>query len=121
MSANAAPRREGALKWTRTRRLVGAAIVGVGDAIAIALGPGAHPREHPRENIPTILAGSAGGFLAQGAYVGASAGAPVVNHGGLLNTLGSAAGLRTSEGELIRDLAIPPSTARRWPSCWREC
>lgn len=61
-------------------------------------GPG-----HSRKNAPFIIAGGAGGFLKQGQFLEASNGEDVVNHAQLLNTLGSAAGLRNANNELISD------------------
>jgi hypothetical protein len=57
---------------------------------------------HSARNIPTIIAGGAGGFLRQGQYIRANNDQYAVNHARLLNTLGSAAGLR-SGNELISD------------------
>ncbi len=62
-------------------------------------GPGHSPR-----NVPHIIAGSAGGFLRQGQYVQLE---DVTNHARVLNTLGSAAGLRDGNGELISDFGDP--------------
>ncbi len=59
---------------------------------------------HSAQNIPTVIAGSAGGFLEQGVYLQAPDG---VNHARLLNTLGSAAGLRDANDELISDFGDP--------------
>ena len=62
-------------------------------------GPG-----HSARNIPTIIAGGAGGVLKQGVYMEASGGdTNVVNHAGLLNTLGSAVGLRDGNDQFISD------------------
>lgn len=64
---------------------------------------------HSNQNCPCIIAGSAGGSLQQGRYIRISGGnAAVSNHARLLNTLGSAAGLRTN-GELISDFGDPSS------------
>ncbi len=57
-------------------------------------GPG-----HSRMNVPFVIAGSAGGFLQQGHYVRLSTGS-AVSHAQLLNTLGTAVGLRTGDGPL---------------------
>lgn len=67
-----------------------------------ALGP-----SHSGDNIPYVLAGSAGGFFAQGEYVEVDGGARKANQGRMLNTLGSAAGLRRADGELIDDFGSP--------------
>lgn len=56
-------------------------------------GPG-----HSRMNVPFVLAGSAGGFLKQGEYVQLSGSG--VTHAQLLNTIGTAVGLRNGEGPL---------------------
>ncbi|EDM76924.1 Tat (twin-arginine translocation) pathway signal sequence domain protein [Plesiocystis pacifica SIR-1] len=61
-------------------------------------GPG-----HSRRGIPMIIAGSAGGFLRQGECIELHEGDNVANHAAVLNTLGSAAGLRTPSDELISD------------------
>lgn len=63
-------------------------------------GPG-----HSVYNVPWVIAGSAGGFLAQGQYVEASGGEG--NHAQLLNTLGSAAGLRNGQGDFLDDFGPP--------------
>ncbi len=62
-------------------------------------GPG-----HASTNVPHIIAGSAGGFLRQGQYIDLGGG---TNHARVLNTLGSAAGLRDASGELISDFGDP--------------
>ncbi|MCA9686581.1 MAG: aromatic amino acid lyase, partial [Myxococcales bacterium] len=61
-------------------------------------GPG-----HSARNIPTVIAGSAGGYLKQGQYIMANNGDYVVNHARLLNALGSAAGLRDANDQPISD------------------
>ncbi len=63
-------------------------------------GPG-----HSSTNVPHVIAGSAGGLLRQGQYVelpGSN-----TNHARLLNTLGSAAGLRNDNGGFISDFGDP--------------
>jgi hypothetical protein len=63
---------------------------------------------HSSQNCPCIIAGGAGGLLKQGQFIRVSGGKlGVSNHGRLLNTLGSAAGLRTTSGELIADFGDP--------------
>ncbi|NVB36312.1 DUF1552 domain-containing protein [Pseudenhygromyxa sp. WMMC2535] len=62
---------------------------------------------HSARNIPAIIAGSAGGFFKQGQYIQANAGNYEVNHARLLNTLGSAAGLRDANDEPISDFGDP--------------
>ncbi len=66
-------------------------------------GPG-----HSPNNIPFVIAGSAGGFLKQGQYLRMP---DETNHARMLNTLGSAAGLRKGDGSLIDDFG-DPSLAR---------
>lgn len=66
----------------------------------LGTGPG-----HSRMNVPYIMAGSANGFFKQGEFVELAAANP--NHRGLLNTIGSAAGLRTNSGEYITDFGDP--------------
>lgn len=59
---------------------------------------------HSNRGCPCIVAGSAGGFLRQGQYVRLSGGdGSAVNHARVLNTLGSAAGLRGAKGQPIED------------------
>lgn len=59
---------------------------------------------HSSQNCPCVIAGSAGGFLKQGQFVRISGGdKAAINHARLLNTIGAAAGLRKSNGELIDD------------------
>ena len=62
---------------------------------------------HSAQRIPTVIAGSAGGFLKQGEYIAANGGNGGSTHARLLNTLGSAAGLRNGSGELISDFGDP--------------
>ncbi len=65
-------------------------------------GPG-----HARTNVPVVIAGGAGNFLRQGQYIQASGGEGAsANHARLLNTLGSAAGLRNGD-QLISDFGDP--------------
>ncbi len=63
-------------------------------------GPG-----HGRTNVPYVMAGSAGGLLRTGQFIELEGSED--NHARLLNTLGSAAGLRTPNGELISDFGDP--------------
>ena len=66
-------------------------------------GPG-----HSARNVPFIVAGGGGGFLRQGEYIRISGDDnDVVNHAAVLNTIGSAAGLRDQSGELISDFGDP--------------
>lgn len=67
-----------------------------------ALGP-----SHSGNNVPWVLAGSAGGFFRQGEYVEVDPGELRINHAQLLNTIGSAAGLRKPDGDPIDDFGSP--------------
>lgn len=62
---------------------------------------------HGGNNVPWILAGSCAGFFRTGEYVAANNGAGGVNHARLLNTIGSAVGLRKSDGSYIDDFGDP--------------
>ena len=62
-------------------------------------GPG-----HSSTNVPHVIAGGAGGYLRQGQYVDLGGG---TNHARVLNTLGSAAGLRDTDGNAISDFGDP--------------
>lgn len=62
---------------------------------------------HGRQNCPVIIAGSAGGMLRQGEYIRIDGGDDRVNHARVLNTIGAAAGLRKSNGDLIDDFGDP--------------
>src|SRR5690606_19695302 len=63
---------------------------------------------HSAKNCPWVIAGGAGGFLRQGRFIRASGGdETAVNHARLLNTIGAAAGLRTSSGDPIEDFGDP--------------
>lgn len=62
--------------------------------------------EHFSTNIPYVIAGSAGGFLRQGVYVEADD-PNTSNHRRMLQTLGSAVGLRSAEGDLLDDFGDP--------------
>jgi hypothetical protein len=63
---------------------------------------------HSAKNCPWIIAGSAGGFLKQGQFIRVSGGdTNALTHARLLNTIGSAAGLRKSNGDLIDDFGDP--------------
>lgn len=68
------------------------------------LGNGPH---HSARNCPYIMAGSAGGFLKQGQYIELDDGDNEPNVARVLNTLGSAAGLRKENGDLIDDFGDP--------------
>ena len=58
---------------------------------------------HGAQNCPVIIAGSAGGVLRQGEYVRILDGSDDSNHARVLNTIGSAAGLRKPDGNYIDD------------------
>ncbi|MBL8945265.1 MAG: DUF1552 domain-containing protein [Myxococcales bacterium] len=62
-------------------------------------GPG-----HSNRNIPFVIAGSAAGFLRQGEYIRLP---EETNHARMLNTIGSAAGLRKTDGSFIDDFGDP--------------
>jgi hypothetical protein len=63
---------------------------------------------HGRTNVPFVIGGSANGFLRQGEYVDANpGGGNAANHNRMLNTLGSAAGLRKADGSLLDDFGDP--------------
>ncbi|HTV17458.1 MAG TPA: DUF1552 domain-containing protein, partial [Polyangiaceae bacterium] len=63
---------------------------------------------HSAKNCPWIIAGSAGGVLKQGQFIRISNGdESAVNHARLLNTIGSAAGLRKLNGDWIDDFGDP--------------
>jgi hypothetical protein len=68
-------------------------------------GPG-----HARIGIPYILAGSCNGFLKQGVTVATSGGWNTANHNQMLNTIGSAVGLRNSAGAYLDDFGDPKFT-----------
>ncbi|MFW5876519.1 MAG: DUF1552 domain-containing protein [Myxococcota bacterium] len=60
---------------------------------------------HGMQNIPWILAGSANGFLRQGRYVVVDGGGPT--HARMLNTIGTAVGLRNEAGDALDDFGDP--------------
>lgn len=59
---------------------------------------------HSNKNCPYVIAGSAGGFLKQGQYIAAEGD---INHAKMLNTLGSAAGVRKADGSFLDDFGDP--------------
>ena len=65
-------------------------------------GPG-----HAANNVPWVLAGGAGGFLKQGQYIRVANGDGSPNCSKMLNTIGSAAGLRNAEGGYLDDFGDP--------------
>jgi hypothetical protein len=62
-----------------------------------------HGVSHNYENIPWVLAGSAGGYLKQGVYVDAGN----VTHNQLFNTLLTAVGVRKADGTPVDDFGDP--------------
>ncbi|MBZ4412809.1 DUF1552 domain-containing protein [Myxococcus faecalis] len=64
---------------------------------------------HSARNVPFVLAGSCNGFLKQGVYVEASGGGNP-NHNRMLNTIGSAVGLRNASGGNLDDFGDPALT-----------
>ena len=63
--------------------------------------------EHSPNNTPFVLAGSPGGFLKQGQYLRVLGDERGENHKRLLNTIGSAVGLRNEAGEYLDDFGDP--------------
>jgi hypothetical protein len=59
-----------------------------------------------------IIAGSAGGVLRRGEYVRIADGSDDSNHARVLNTIGSAAGLRKPDGTFIDDFGSPEEDRR---------
>jgi hypothetical protein len=62
---------------------------------------------HGAKNCPVVIAGSAGGLLRQGDYVRVADGSDDPTHARVLNTIGSAAGLRKPDGNFIDDFGSP--------------
>ncbi|MCA9691460.1 MAG: DUF1552 domain-containing protein, partial [Myxococcales bacterium] len=60
---------------------------------------------HSAMNIPYVMAGGAGGFLKQGQYIEAAGGEG--NHAQMLNTIGTAAGVRKNGDEPLDDFGDP--------------
>jgi len=67
---------------------------------------------HGARNCPVVIAGSAGGVLRQGEYVRIAEGSDDETHAGVLNTIGSAAGLRKPDGNFIDDFGDPDQDRR---------
>jgi hypothetical protein len=67
---------------------------------------------HGAQNCPVIIAGSAGGVLRQGQYIRIAEGSDDSNHARVLNTIGSAAGLRKPDGTFIDDFGSPDEDRR---------
>jgi hypothetical protein len=63
----------------------------------------AHGPAHDYNNVPYVLAGSAGGFLKQGQYVDAGG----VNNNKILNTIGAALGCKNAAGGPLDDFGDP--------------
>lgn len=61
---------------------------------------------HSSSNVPWIIAGGAGGFLRKGEYIRLADGGES-NHKQLLNTIGTAAGLRNANGDFLDDFGDP--------------
>jgi len=61
---------------------------------------------HSRMNVPHVIAGSANGFLKQGEYIQAS-GDSEANHAKMLNTIGTAAGVRKDGDAYLDDFGDP--------------
>jgi hypothetical protein len=62
---------------------------------------------HSLNNIPWILAGSCGGFFRQGEMVEVANGQTGNTHSRLLNTIGSAVGLRNANGDYLDNFGDP--------------
>lgn len=62
---------------------------------------------HGAANIPVVIAGGANGFLRQGEYVRVQGDDWSPNHNQLLNTIGSAVGLRNADGDYLDDFGDP--------------
>ncbi len=62
---------------------------------------------HSIHNVPWVLAGNCAGFLRQGEMIALQNGDDVKTHRRLLNTLGSAVGLRNQNGDLLDDFGDP--------------
>jgi hypothetical protein len=65
-------------------------------------GPG-----HSNRNVPFILAGSVNGFLKKGQYIEVPGDRNTATHNKVLNTIGSAVGLRNGAGEYLDDFGDP--------------
>jgi hypothetical protein len=63
--------------------------------------------DHSPNNTPFILAGSAGGFFKQGQHIRVSGDEWGENHKRMLNTIGSAVGLRNDAGGYLEDFGDP--------------
>ena len=63
--------------------------------------------DHSPDNTPFILGGSAGGFFKQGEHIRVTGDDRTENHKRMLNTIGSAVGLRNEAGDLLDDFGDP--------------
>lgn len=63
--------------------------------------------DHSPNNTPFILGGGAGGFFKQGQHIRVSGDDWAENHKRMLNTIGSAVGLRNDAGEYLDDFGDP--------------
>jgi len=65
--------------------------------------------DHSPNNLPYVLAGSAGGFLKTGQYVDAAAGTAddYLSHNRFLNTIGAAVGCKNEDGAPLDDFGDP--------------
>lgn len=73
---------------------------------------------HGTSNCPFVLAGSAGGFFKQGACLRLNSGG--ANHQRMLNTIGSAVGLRNRAGEHLDDFGDPSLSKGLLPELMRS-
>jgi hypothetical protein len=62
---------------------------------------------HGSRNVPWILGGSCSGFFKQGEVLALPGGSGALTHARLLNTIGSAVGLRSANGDFISDHGDP--------------
>lgn len=81
----------------------------LGQGIAVWYNDNANGPPHGRWNVPWVVAGSAGGYLRQGQQIDVSGGSRDPNHTRLLNTLGTAVGLRSSGRDVLDDFGDPSS------------
>ena len=58
---------------------------------------------HGSDNLPYVLAGSAGGFLKTGQYVEAASGKNYLTHNRFLSTIGAAVGCKNASGAPLDD------------------
>lgn len=62
---------------------------------------------HGSTNVPYIIGGSANGFLRQGEYLEVEPGSREPTHNKMLNTIGTAVGLRKADGSFLDDFGDP--------------